>query len=119
MRVVTAAEIAELDRQATENHGIPVAQLMDTAGRRVAQAAELLLRERGGRRVVVLAGKGNNGGDGLVGARHLRGSGAGGTGVLGAQKQELGGEARRALAAAPGAAVAVRIWDAAPRPSQI
>ena len=71
MRVVTSAEIAEMDRRATENHGIPVAQLMDTAGRRVAQAAELLLRERGGRRVVVLAGKGNNGGDGLVAARHL------------------------------------------------
>jgi len=71
MRVVTSAEIAELDRRATENHGIPVAQLMDTAGRRVAQAAEPLLRERGGRRVVVLAGKGNNGGEGFMAARHL------------------------------------------------
>src|SRR5437773_12432711 len=100
MRVVTSAEIAEMDRRATENHGIPVAQLMDAAGRRVAQAAELLLHERGGRRVVVLAGKGNNGGDGLVAARHLRGSGAEATVLLAAQKQEFAGEATRALAAA-------------------
>src|SRR3989454_9807202 len=98
MRVVTAAEIAELDRQATENHGIPVPQLMDTAGRRIAQAAELLLRERGGRRVVVLAGKGNNGGDGLVAARHLRGSGPGGTVLLAGQKAGFGGQAARGVA---------------------
>src|SRR5947208_15674802 len=99
MRVVTAAEIAELDRQATENHGIPVAQLMDTAGRRVAQAAELLLRERGGRRVVVVAGDGNNRGHGLVAARHLGGSGAEEQVLLAGPEQEVAGEPARALAA--------------------
>ncbi|TMI72829.1 MAG: hypothetical protein E6H05_10635 [Bacillati bacterium ANGP1] len=67
MRVATSAQIAELDRRATKDHGISVAQLMDAAGRRVAQAAEIMLREEGGRRVVVMAGRGSNGGDGLVG----------------------------------------------------
>ena len=119
MRVVTAAEIAELDRRATEDHGIPVAQLMDAAGRRVAQAAELLLRERGGRRVVVLAGKGNNGGDGLVAARHLRGSGAEVTVLLAAQKQEFAGEAARALAAAAEAGVSLHVGDAEQHQSMI
>lgn len=100
MRVVTAAQIAELDRRAVEEYGIPVARLMDAAGRRTAQAAGMLLQERGGRRVLVLAGKGNNGGDGLVAARYLRTSGSEVVAVLAAPDKEFSGEARRALAAA-------------------
>src|SRR5258708_32552921 len=66
MRVVPAAQIAELDRRATEEYGIPISRLMDGAGRRVAQAAEEILGVQGGRRILVLAGKGNNGGGGVV-----------------------------------------------------
>src|SRR5712692_5480416 len=100
MRVVTAAQIAELDRRATEEHGIPAASLMETAGRRVAQVAEALLRERGGRRVLVLVGKGNNGGDGLVAARYLRGAGLDVRVPLAAPEGELSGEPARVLASA-------------------
>jgi NAD(P)H-hydrate epimerase len=106
MRVVTAAQIAELDRRATEEHGIPAASLMETAGRRVAQVAEALLRERGGRRVVVLAGKGNNGGDGLVAARYLRRAGVD-VRVLLAAEGELSGEPARMLASAAESGVIV------------
>ncbi len=107
MRVVTAAQIAELDRRAVEESGIPVARLIDAAGRRTAQAAEIVLQGRGGRRVLVLAGKGNNGGDGLLAARYLRTSGSDVTVVLAAPDKEFSGEARRALTAAAEAGVPI------------
>ncbi|MGQ9477039.1 MAG: NAD(P)H-hydrate dehydratase [Candidatus Bipolaricaulia bacterium] len=69
MKVLTGTQMAELDRLAQEM-GLDVLVLMENAGRSVAQAlAERVDLE--GKRVVVLAGKGNNGGDGLVAARHL------------------------------------------------
>jgi len=72
---MTAAEMREVDRLTTERYGISQAQLMENAGRAVA---EFTLREIARRvessvqNVVVLCGKGNNGGDGFVVARHLR-----------------------------------------------
>jgi len=107
MRVVTSAQIAELDRRATEEHGIPVQQLMETAGRRVAQAARELLGSARGH-VVVLTGKGNNGGDGLVAARYLAGAGLSVTALLTASQSEYVGEARRALGEATASGVEVQ-----------
>ncbi len=72
MRLVTVAEMQEAEKHA----GVPVLQLMENAGLAVAQEAWLLLGELAARRIVVLAGPGNNGGDGLVAARHLREWGA-------------------------------------------
>jgi NAD(P)H-hydrate epimerase len=69
MTALTRAQVRELDRRAIEEYGVPGVVLMENAGR---GAAELLIRlnpERGP--VVVYCGKGNNGGDGLVIARHL------------------------------------------------
>lgn len=62
-----AAQVRELDRTAIEDYGIPGAELMERAGR----VAYRLLRERwpDARRVTVLCGVGNNGGDGFVVAR--------------------------------------------------
>ena len=68
MRLVTVAEMQAAEKGA----GVPVSQLMENAGLAVAQEAWLLLGEVAERRIVVLAGPGNNGGDGLVAARHLR-----------------------------------------------
>jgi len=108
MRAVTSAQIAELDRRATEEYGIPVPRLMEAAGRRVAQAARELL---GGARgpVVVLVGKGNNGGDGLVAARHLAAAGTAVTALLVAPESEYAGEAGRTLAEAKASGVEVRL----------
>ncbi|MCH7835718.1 MAG: NAD(P)H-hydrate dehydratase [Chloroflexi bacterium] len=72
MKLVTVAEMQEAEKGA----GVPVGQLMENAGLAVAQEAWLLLGEVAERRIVVLAGPGNNGGDGLVAARHLREWGA-------------------------------------------
>ncbi len=68
--VLTPAQAVELDR-AAQARGIPAEALMERAGRGVAQAAVDLVGGTYGRRAVVVCGKGNNGGDGLVAARHL------------------------------------------------
>jgi ADP-dependent NAD(P)H-hydrate dehydratase / NAD(P)H-hydrate epimerase len=72
--VLTPAEAAELDR-ATQARGIPADDLMEAAGREVADAALRLTGGAYGRRAVVVCGKGNNGGDGLVAARYLDAAG--------------------------------------------
>ncbi len=65
-------EIAAVDRAAIEA-GLEGATLMETAGRAVAD--QIRARWPGAGRAVVLVGGGNNGGDGLVAARHLAGAG--------------------------------------------
>jgi NAD(P)H-hydrate epimerase len=74
---LTSEEMGEADREAIDGFGIDVLSLMENAGLAVATVARLLLEGSvGGRRVGVLVGKGNNGGDGLVAARHLHNWGA-------------------------------------------
>ena len=72
MLVVTSKEMRELDRLTIQKYRVPSLTLMERAGEAVAQA--LLDRfgkiAKGG--VLVVSGKGNNGGDGLVVARHLK-----------------------------------------------
>jgi NAD(P)H-hydrate epimerase len=71
MRAVTAEEMAEMDRIAIEEVGIPGVVLMENAGRGAAEIIWRYFPELGGKRVAVLSGGGNNGGDGFVIARHL------------------------------------------------
>lgn len=73
--VLTPAEMAEADRR-TIAAGTPVEILMERAGRAVAWAVRRDLGGTYSAHVVVVCGKGNNGGDGLVAARVLRGWGA-------------------------------------------
>jgi len=72
MKALSAAEMSEVDRLTTERYGIPSLQLMESAGKHVADA----VRQRYGTirmpHVAILCGKGNNGGDGLVAARLLK-----------------------------------------------
>jgi hydroxyethylthiazole kinase-like uncharacterized protein yjeF len=75
MKALTAAEMREVDRLTTERFGISATQLMENAGRSVA---DFVLHQISRcfqspvRSVAVLCGKGNNGGDGFVAARYLR-----------------------------------------------
>ena len=58
-----AEEMREIDRWAINERGVPSLELMETAGRAVADAAA---ETAGSSRAAVICGKGNNGGDGLV-----------------------------------------------------
>ncbi len=68
MRTVTSNEMAELDRHAICDLKIPSLTLMENAGRAVAEEAAKM---SSGPEILVVCGKGNNGGDGFVAARHL------------------------------------------------
>ena len=68
--MLTAAEQRVMDRNA-EYFGVSILNLMEAAGRGVAEIARTEFPIKG-RRVVVACGTGNNGGDGLVAARHLK-----------------------------------------------
>ena len=72
MKVLTAAQMREVDRLTTERFGVPSLQLMENAGTRVMEFLAAQFADLPKRKVVVLCGKGNNGGDGLVVARLLR-----------------------------------------------
>lgn len=71
MKIVTAHTMQELDRRAIEEYGIPGRELMEAAGRGCAEHILAAYGSRQSKRVVILSGKGNNGGDGYVIARYL------------------------------------------------
>ena len=75
MRILTARQMREADRRTIEELGVPSLVLMENAGREVASAVERAFPDLVGRRVAILCGRGNNGGDGFVVARllHQRG----------------------------------------------
>src|SRR5260370_17866087 len=89
MKALTAAEMREVDRLTTERFGIPSLQLMEAAGKHVADAVLREFSPQLPRRVAVLCGKGNNGGDGLVAARYLRAAGVAPRVCLFATSKEL------------------------------
>lgn len=76
MKIVTSDEMRRLDREAVDTYGIPVLLLMEQAGMGVVREMERRFGDLAGRSIVVAAGKGHNGGDGLVAARHLLQRGA-------------------------------------------
>ena len=88
---VTVAQMIEVDRLMVEDYGILLLQMMENAGRGLAEVARYLLGgDVGGRKVVVLVGRGNNGGGGLVAARHLANAGAEVTVALATAPDALG-----------------------------
>ncbi len=89
---VTAAQMAEVDRAAVEELGMSIEMLMENAARGIARACAAVLGALGGRRIVCLAGTGNNGGDALAAARRLHGWGAAVRCVLSSPRDALHGE---------------------------
>lgn len=67
---VTAEQMREVDRSAVEEFGLSILQMMENAGRNLAENVLVMLDGAGGQ-ITVLAGAGGNGGGGLCCARHL------------------------------------------------
>lgn len=95
MKLLDARTIRSVDRTAVRRYGIKGLVLMENAGRGVAEAVKRELAGSTGAplRVVIIAGKGNNGGDGFVAARHLKNSGVDATVVALTRPDELRGDA--------------------------
>jgi NAD(P)H-hydrate epimerase len=87
---LTRSQVRDVDRRAIADYGLAGVVLMENAGR---GAAELLLKLSVAGRVVVCAGKGNNGGDGFVIARHLEIHTIATTVLLFCEPTELSGDA--------------------------
>jgi hydroxyethylthiazole kinase-like uncharacterized protein yjeF len=94
MKVLTAAEMQAVDAR-TAKRGVPLEELMEAAGEAVA--AFCLRRYPEAARVMVLCGKGSNGGDGFVAARILAGEGVGVRVLLLGERADIKGEAAGAL----------------------
>ena len=76
MKIVTAEQMMRIDHECAES-GLPTSVLMENAGKAVAVEVTRILGDYYSKKIVVLAGPGNNGGDGLVAARYLWDSGLG------------------------------------------
>ena len=76
MKVVTPRQMVFIDKTAIEKYGIPGVVLMENAAAAVTDEAVKMLGEPRGKNVLIVAGKGNNGGDGFAVARHLFNRGA-------------------------------------------
>jgi len=73
MRILSSQEMGAVDRRTADEFAVPLETLMENAGTAVARFC--LRQVPAARRAVVLCGKGNNGGDGLVAARVLAAAG--------------------------------------------
>ncbi|HEY9073682.1 MAG TPA: NAD(P)H-hydrate dehydratase [Desulfobaccales bacterium] len=93
MKLVTAAQMRELDRRAMEEVGIPSLVLMENAGRTTYEILRREFPDPDGE-VAVLAGRGNNGGDGCVVARYLAQAGEPVVVFLLGQRDQVRGDAR-------------------------
>ena len=91
MKIVSAAEMREIDRATSERFGVPSLTLMENAGSAVTDFIRQFYPLA--KRVSVICGKGNNGGDGFVVARQLAGAGRVVRVLLLCVPEELRGEA--------------------------
>src|SRR5512147_1324072 len=77
MKLVTSAQMQQIDRKTIDKQGIPGPELMENAGRGVAERILAhYIPVPAAASVAVFCGKGNNGGDGFVIARYLKEAGA-------------------------------------------
>lgn len=105
MKIVTAAEMREIDRRSSGEFGVPSLVLMENAGSAVALFAQQ--QYPWAQRIAVICGKGNNGGDGFVAARRLHQAGKKVGVLVLAHTTELKGDAKEMYGKLPMAAVHV------------
>src|SRR5271170_3849634 len=103
MKILTAQEMRETDQLTTEQFGVPSLTLMEKAGSAVAHFVLGEFPEH--RKITVLCGKGNNGGDGFVAARVLADAGLAVTVLLLGDPADLKGDAKAMFARLPHAPI--------------
>jgi ADP-dependent NAD(P)H-hydrate dehydratase / NAD(P)H-hydrate epimerase len=111
MKACTASQMREIDRRAVDEYGMPSLLLMENAGRAVAERALALLAGKSAPVVWVACGKGNNGGDGFVAARHLFNRGIEVSCTLAGKPEDMQGDARVNLDLARKLGIDVFEWD--------
>jgi len=105
MKIVTAAEMREIDRVTSERFGVSSLSLMENAG--TAVAAFMAAQYPTAKSIGIICGKGNNGGDGFVAARKLQQAGKDVRLLILAERNELRGDAAEMFAKLPVAPVTV------------
>ncbi len=93
MKILTAAQMQRVDRLTTERYGVPSLTLMENAGRGVVEFLAERFAPLAHHHIVILCGRGNNGGDGFVVARLLRDKGLKPRVLLFADPQKVQGDA--------------------------
>jgi NAD(P)H-hydrate epimerase len=89
--IISREQAREIDRRSIEEFGIPSIVLMENAGRAIA---DFFIKQHIKQNIVICAGKGNNGGDGFVVARHLDNNSIGVQVLVFADPDELKGDAK-------------------------
>src|SRR5712672_3020537 len=105
MKIVSAAEMREIDLVTSERFGVPSLTLMENAGTAVAEF--VASQYPSAKRIGVTCGRGNNGGDGFVAARKLHEAGKNVRVLLLAERSELRGDAAEMFTKLPAAPVTV------------
>jgi hydroxyethylthiazole kinase-like uncharacterized protein yjeF len=100
MKILSAAEMREVDRLTTERFGVPSLLLMENAAARTVEAAERKFGNVADKRALVICGRGNNGGDGAAIAKLLHNKGASVDVLLLGRVEDAKGDARTNLEAA-------------------
>jgi hydroxyethylthiazole kinase-like uncharacterized protein yjeF len=108
MKVLTSKEMKEIDRKTIEDIGIPGPVLMENAGLQIVRVLRAIFPLPEKEKIVIVAGKGNNGGDGLVVARHLFNCGAMPLVLLLAGREDVGGDAALNLKIASSIGIAIK-----------
>jgi len=108
MKVLTSSQMKEIDRKTIEEIGIPGPVLMENAGIRIVENILVRRPAIAAERIAIVAGKGNNGGDGMVVARHLRNRGARPVVFLLAAQGEVKGDAALNLRIARNIGIEIR-----------
>ena len=108
MKVVTSQEMQKLDKLAIKTIGIPSIVLMENAGIKVVEVMEKEYSPLSGKSIYILCGPGNNGGDGMVVARHLFNRGVRVKVFLLAEKNRIKGDAATNLSIAERLGIGVK-----------
>lgn len=119
MEILTSRQMRDIDRRAVRTFGVPEIVLMENAGSQMFGFLARTYEDLPLRRLLLLCGRGNNGGDTLVLARHLHGHGVPFTSLLFGRRRDLRGsaavqlEALRRLGIAPRQVLSRADWRAA------